>query len=287
MKKKHFALIGHPIEHTMSPFIHQRLFELSNIDASYEVLNISPYDLKNVFPALQEFDGFNVTLPHKREIIYYLNELSKKGILCGAINTVKNISLKKRRYSIGFTTDPRGFLKSLRESKINLMGKVVILGCGGAARAIAYEVAAAGCETVIAVRHKSLNKATALAGDIYTNILSPNIQTCLISELSGHIDLLINTTPVGMYPNISDCIVEPSIIKNCSNVFDVVYNPDETVLIKTAKSLGVNAVNGISMLVWQAVYSHKIWNNSTFRSDDIKQLCEDTTKEMKRIFYGA
>lgn len=286
MKKKHFALIGHPIEHTMSPFIHQRLFELSNVDASYEVLNISPYDLKNAFPALQKFDGFNVTLPHKREIIYYLNELSKKGILCGTINTVKNISLEKRRYSIGFTTDPKGFLKSLTEAKIKLMGRVVILGCGGAARAIAYEVAAAGCETIIAVRHKSLNKATSLAGDIYTNILSPNIQTCLISELSGHIDLLINATPVGMYPNISDCIVEHDIIKNCSNVFDVIYNPDETVLIKTAKSLGINAVNGVSMLVWQAVYSHKIWNNSTFKSDDIKQLCEDTTKEMKKIFYG-
>lgn len=287
MNKKYFALIGHPIEHSMSPFIHKRLFELSKICAEYEILNIPPFDLKNAFLTLKNFDGFNVTLPHKKEIIYHLNRLSNHARLCGAVNTVKNIKNSDDICSIGYNTDSRGFIKSLKESNLPLKGRVVVLGCGGAARSMAFELTAAGCETVIAVRPQSLSKASLLAGDIYTNTISPNIQTCLISELKGHIDLLVNATPVGMYPNVKEMPIEPDILKNCAVVYDAIYNPSETLLLKTARSLGLKTINGINMLIWQSVYSHEIWNNTYFEIDDINQLKEDTIKKLKKQFKEA
>ena len=158
------------------------------------------------------------------------------------------------------------------------------MGCGGAARAMAFELTAAGCETVIAVRPQSLSRASSLAGDIYTNTIAPNIQTCLISELKGYIDLLVNATPVGMYPNVNEMPIDPYILKNCTVVYDAIYNPVETLLLKTAKSLGLKTINGINMLIWQSVYSHEIWNNTYFKIDDINQLKEDTIKELKKQF---
>lgn len=279
MNKKQFAVIGHPIGHTMSPFIHNRLFELAGLAADYSVMDISPELLSQAIPALKELSGFNITIPHKRAIIPYLDHLDKKAVEYGSVNVVKN-----GERSVGYTTDPDGFLKALKNAGIPLAGRVVVVGTGGVARVMAYEACKAGCSTVVAVRRSDLSDAARLAGDIHTNLHAPSIATCLLEHLNGSIDLLINATPVGMYPNADAMVVTPEQLARCAHVFDAVYNPLQTCLLKAAKANGSKTLGGISMLVWQAVVAHEIWDGSVYNPADIEQLCEDSAKELSRLF---
>ena len=158
MSKK-YAVIGHPIGHTMSPFIHKRLFELSGIDAEYTVVDIEPEnferDYRNI---LKKLDGYNITIPHKQRVIPFLDKIDDKAEMYGSVNTVANID----GVSKGYTTDPDGFLKALGYASIPLSGNVVILGCGGVARTMAYEALLKNAALKFAVREKSIGKAKAL-----------------------------------------------------------------------------------------------------------------------------
>ena len=281
MSKKEYAVIGHPIGHTMSPFIHKRLFELAGIDADYSVIDITSERLGIDFTEkLSKLDGFNITIPHKSAIIPYLSALDKKAEMYGSVNTVD----KNKK---GYTTDPDGFLQSLKANNIHLDGKVVIIGAGGVARTIAFECAKAGADITIAVRPQSIHRVASLAREILEKVEHPSVSTCYIERLSkcmGEIDLLINATPVGMYPDIDAMPVSEDIIRNSKAVYDVVYNPLETKLITTARAMGKKAVGGMDMLVWQAVVAHQIWNGSTYSLSDIEQLCIDTANEQAKMF---
>ena len=137
METKKFAVIGHPIGHTMSPFIHTRLFELQGVKAEYTKLDIAPENLEYEFKnTLSKLDGFNITIPHKQAVIPFLDEIDAKAEMYGSVNTVSN----KNGISKGYTTDPDGFLKALDAAGIMLNGRIVIIGCGGVARTMAYEV---------------------------------------------------------------------------------------------------------------------------------------------------
>lgn len=279
MSTRKFAVIGHPIGHTMSPFIHKRLFELAKENGEYEVYDIAPEELKNRISVLNELYGYNITIPHKQAIIPLIDRLDRKAELYGSVNTVKNGKIRE-----GYTTDPDGFLKALQYGNIPFKGNVLIIGCGGVARTFAFEAALASCNITIAVRPDDLSAAAALAGELNSKLLSPSVSTCLIERISGNFDLLINATPLGMYPNVDAMAVTPKLVSQCKYVFDAVYNPLETKLIKIAKSNGSVAVGGMSMLVWQAVVSHEIWDNSVYNTDDINQLVEDSAAELKKKF---
>lgn len=283
MRKKRFVVIGHPILHSMSPFIHDRLFALSGSDAEYSVLDVDSQELPRRIKQLQELDGFNITIPHKTAIIPYLDKLDKKAALYGSVNTVK----RDGDALTGYTTDPDGFLMALKAAKIPLKGRVVVLGAGGVSRTIAFEAALAGCQTVIAVRPSGLLKAAQLAGEIFSNVTAAQIETCLIDRLSGNFSLLVNGTPVGMYPSVGAMPVSTALLSRCGAVYDAVYNPDETELVKAARANGSAACGGMSMLVWQAAAAHKIWENAEYRAEDIEELCRDAVMEMNRIFKGV
>ena len=278
MPKRNFAVIGHPIGHTMSPFIHKRLFELAHESGDYTILDVSPDELPQKIKILNELAGYNITIPNKQAIIPYLDTLDKKAALYGSVNTVKNGSIRE-----GFTTDADGFLKALQYGSINFSGNIAIIGCGGAARTFLYEAALAGCQITLAAR--DINKADFLAKEAIQKIPNANINTCLISDLNGEFDLLANATPVGMYPHTNSMPVSEKALSKCRNVFDAIYNPLETVLIQKAKANGSIAVGGMSMLVWQAVAAHEIWDNSVYNINDINQLILDSAAEMKKIFY--
>lgn len=282
MTKKKFAVIGHPIGHTMSPFIHKRLFELSGQNCDYDVLDIAPEVLGVQFQSvLKELAGFNITIPHKQGIIPYLTRLDPKAALYGSVNTVKNIDNKVYE---GYTTDPDGFLKALKFGNIPFKGNVVIVGCGGVARTFAYEAALAGCNLTIAVRPEDLPIAAALAGELRLKSGVTSLATSYISRMEGDFDLLVNATPVGMYPHTDAMAVSKETLSHCACVFDAVYNPLETTLLKTARANGSTVLGGISMLVWQAVVAHEIWDGSVYSDDDIRQLCSDTSEELNRKF---
>lgn len=279
MSVKRFAVIGHPIGHTMSPFIHERLFELAGISAEYGVLDIAPENLKREYSStLKELDGYNITIPHKQSIIPLIDEIDSKAELYGSVNTVLNKEGKAK----GFTTDPDGFLKALEYANIPLNGRVVILGCGGAARTMAYEAAIAGAKLEFAVREQSIQKAEKLSEEIKTAIKTDDIKCVDVKNLSGEIKTLINATPVGMSPKTEYQPVSDSQLKNCENVFDAIYNPLETQLIQKARANGSRAEGGMSMLVWQAVVAHRHWDGSTYDVKDIEKLCADAYEELKK-----
>ncbi|MBQ2444504.1 MAG: shikimate dehydrogenase [Clostridia bacterium] len=281
MSKKKYAAIGHPIGHTMSPFIHSRLFELSGIEAEYSVMDIPVGELEKSYKeTLSGLDGFNITIPHKTAIIPFLSSLDRKAEMYGSVNTVDTDGK-------GYTTDPDGFIKALGAYGVKPDGNVVIVGTGGVARIMAFEAAKAGANITIAVRHEDIHMVSALACEILDKTIHPAVSTCYIDrieKLDKDIDLLVNATPVGMYPNADNMAVNESIIEKSKVVFDAVYNPLETKLIKTAKKMGKTAIGGMSMLVWQAVESHRIWDGSVYDKKDIEKLCEDAAAELEKIF---
>lgn len=278
MSTKKFAVIGHPIGHTMSPFIHNRLFELSGIEAEYTKLDIAPENLADEYKnVLSKLDGYNITIPHKQNIIPLIDEIDEKAKMYGSVNTVANINGVAK----GYTTDPDGFLKALDAAGIVLDGRVVILGCGGVARTMAYEVVLKGLPLLFAVRKEDVEIAKSLCSEIENTVKGAKVSFCLIDELSGDIDVLVNATPLGMFPKVDVQPVSDLVINRCASVFDAVYNPLETVLIKKALANGAKAVGGMSMLVWQAVVAHEKWDGSVYDKDDIAKLCVDSAEELK------
>lgn len=277
---KSFAVIGHPIAHTMSPFIHKRLFRLSGLDTDYGVLDIAPDDLPGKFAELKALDGFNITIPNKQAIIRYLDAVDGKAQFFNSVNTVKN----ENGRLTGYTTDGIGFCKALEAAGADLGGRTVILGAGGAARALAFEaVLNGGCVTVAARAH-SLEAAQQLCNDLNRKIGFIRANFCLLDEISGPIDLLVNATPAGMYPNTDACPVSEQVIRQSACVFDAVYNPEETVLLRLTRKNGIKAIGGMGMLVWQAVAAHEIWYGAEFRTQDVEAICADAAKEMKKKF---
>ena len=279
MKQK-FAVIGHPIGHSMSPYIHKKLFELSNIDCDYCTIDIAPENLKTSINELSQLSGFNVTIPHKESIIPLLNDIDDSAKKYNAVNCVKTTNGKL----YGCSTDAYGFSKALETESVRLCGKVLILGCGGAAKTIAREAASYGCEITIAVLESDLPKASLLCEQLET--IGAKACATEITNASGEFNLLVNATPCGMYPNVNTIAnINIECIKNCKTVFDIVYNPAETLLIKTAKRYGIKTIGGMAMLVWQAVKAHEFWYNGKFENDNIKQIITDANEEMVRMFY--
>lgn len=268
-----FAVIGHPIGHTMSPFIHNRLFSLNGLKPEYSVI-----DVKNIEENLNELkslDGFNITIPHKQGIIPFLDKIDKKAERFGSVNTV---SVENGKLT-GYTTDGKGCLEALRRKGAGL-DKVLILGTGGAARAIAFQLELEGAKITVAGRNRE--KAAELSCKLNGGGGFLSLEE--LSKNDESFDLLINATSVGMHPNINFSPVSADAVKRCGSVFDAVYNPRKTELIKLALSLNKKVIYGMDMLVLQAAEAHRLWYGGEFDHAEIDRLCTDADEEMKRIF---
>ena len=265
-----FALIGHPLGHSMSPLIHEKLFALSGLaDTSYELIDIAPEDMANSRGTLEALRGLNVTIPHKQAVIALVDELGESAQRYNSVNCINNDNGKL----IGYNTDCDGFLRSAEQLPIG--GNVAILGCGGVGRMIAIEVARHGGTITLAVIPQDVKNAQILMAEILAKCSGASVRIADISTLDGSYDLLINATPVGMYPKVDACAVSDTIIENSSSVFDVIYNPTETLLMKKARAMGKIAVGGAAMLVYQAVKAHEIWYGGSFRTEDIAKIITD------------
>jgi shikimate dehydrogenase len=275
---ENFALIGYPLGHSMSGVIHKELFKIANIDATYDLLEVEPSSLADEFESkLKSLRGFNVTIPHKINIIPSLDSLSDRAKLFGAVNTVDIQNGK----ATGYNTDCQGFLKALEMAGITLGGKVLLLGSGGVARMLAFESILAGAQLTIAVREADVEAANEIKKEI-GNKLNKSCDVILLSEAKGGYDLVINGTPVGMFPHVDACPVASDVITSSKAVFDVIYNPQETLFIKHAKEAGIKYCGGLPMLVWQAAVAEQIWNNVEFTNDDIQKVLEITQKELNK-----
>lgn len=277
---KNFGVIGCPIGHTMSPFIHAKLFKMRGVYAQYKKFEITPENLSSEFNrSLKNSDGFNVTIPHKVFITNLLDDLDSSAAEYGAVNTV----CKKNGKYLGFNTDAYGFLKGLELSGISLEGKVAVLGYGGAARTIVTECLKAGCEVTVVTTPDRTEKAETAVCEI-ADKTGKKVKVLCQDDLDEEYDLLVNATPVGMYPKIDEIPLAEQKINLFKAVYDIVYNPTETRLIKTAKSLDKVCGSGMSMLVCQAQKAQNIWLGVDFSNDETANLILEAERELERTF---
>lgn len=272
----HFGLIGMPLGHSMSAIIHKELFKISNTDANYSLIEVEKENLEFDFnEKLRKLNGFNVTIPHKLNIIPYLDKLSTKAELFGSVNTVEI----KNGQAIGHNTDCAGFLRALEMADIKLQGDVLLLGSGGVSRMIAFESLLAECNLTIATRNSQTAKA--IKNEL-NNKIGMDCRIATLEDVDGCFDLIVNGTPVGMYPNVDACPIDKKIIQKAKAVYDVIYNPIDTQFIKYAKNADIKCCSGLSMLVWQAAVAQEIWNGVKFDYNDIKNVISIVEKELKK-----
>jgi shikimate dehydrogenase len=262
------GLIGYPLGHSLSPKIHTAALKACGLDGDYSLFPIEPQDGQGLQDLLQrvrigEITGLNVTIPHKQNVIEFMDELTPTAKAISAVNV---IYLRENRL-IGDNTDASGFLADLNrfltlecDSKLSHQQKnALVLGAGGSARAIIYALLNDGWNVTIASRR--IEQAEQLASSISTQAIG----TVNFSDLGLlTFDLLVNTTPLGMSPNIDQsALPESAALSKNIVVYDLVYNPRETKLVKDAHAQGLSATTGLGMLVEQAALAFELW--TTYR----------------------
>lgn len=269
------GLIGHPVEHSFSPPMHNAAFDNLEMDYAYVAFDVDPQDLKTAIEGAKSLNikGFNVTIPHKIEVMQHLDEIDEIAGLIGAVNTIDFEDLK------GYNTDGIGAVRVIEEVTSIKNKNVVVAGAGGASRAISFYLAKYGAES-ITILNRNVEKAQSLANDISASALIDDVGAGSISEISsclGNSDILVDTTPIGMHPHIDDVpIAKAEDMHEDLVVFDAVYNPNETVLIKEAIKAGSKPVYGIKMLLYQGAESFKIWTGRDAPVDVMEKALKDT-----------
>ena len=276
---KKYGLLGFPLKHTMSPPIHQRLFELDGVnDFTYELMEYET--LGDNVSNLLALDGFNITIPHKVNIIEHIDELADSADRYHSVNCVVN---RDGRH-IGYNTDCDGFLRSIEASGGALSGKVLQCGCGGVGRMIAIECVRAGADLTISVPEGFEDTVDPVREYAAKNGYNNNITMVHPNEISGKFDTLINASPVGMFPKVDACPVTEETVKNSGFVFDVIYNPEKTRLLQIAETLGIPRCGGMAMLVWQAAAAHEIWLGARYENADVQSIIADMHRLMEQQF---
>lgn len=272
---KKYTLIGEKLGHSLSPQIHEMLFKLRGRDALYDLTEIPRDKTAGEFPKLAALGGFNVTIPYKTDIMPFMSSLDDSAELYGAVNCVAVRDGKL----IGYNTDCDGFLLSVRQLGAKLSGRVLLVGCGGVGRMIAIAAALEGASLTIQVIEQDIPLAQKTSEEIRRR--RPEAEIDIVLSDGAHAekyDLLVNATPVGMFPNVDFCPVSDELIERSDAVFDVIYNPLETLLLKKAKALGKPCENGLAMLVWQAVSAHRIWDGDEYTGEEVRGIIKDVEK---------
>lgn len=270
-KTKTVCLIGNPVEHSFSPHIHNYLFDKYNQNNNYVCFNVLEENLEEAINGVKALGilGCNITIPHKVNILKYLDEIDHNSMIIGSVNTIKNENGKL----IGYNTDGVGFVKSITDKGFDIKGKnIIILGAGGACRSIAVELASKGARH-IEIRNRSLENAKIICDIITSNfeLIATYSSNPILSKDLEKIDIIINTTPIGMDKDFDNCPLNEDIKVNRKIlVCDIVYNPHETKLIKWAKNNNLDVVYGIDMLINQAIYGFYIWTG--IKLDEIENL---------------
>jgi shikimate dehydrogenase len=259
-KTKVCGVIGDPIDHTLSPIMMNSAFSQLSLDYVYLAFRVKSVEVENAIKGLRAFGirGVNVTMPHKSEVIKYLDEVDPTAKFLDSVNTILNVKGKLS----GYSTDGQGAMEALRKNNVKLHGKkMLLLGGGGAAKAIAY-AASKEVET-LTVLNRTPEKAKALANvlnvEFDKKIAGDSLSPRIIEEKLHDTDILVNATSVGMHPKGNRSLVASKWLKPKLIVMDIVYNPLETRLSREAKVAGAQVVSGVDMLVYQGAASFEIW----------------------------
>ena len=276
-KTKIFAVLGDPISHSLSPMIQNYIAQLRKYNMSYYAFRVAPNDLEAAIKGgfALGISGFNITVPHKKEVIQYLYELDKTAEMIGAVNTLK---LTPNGY-VGYNTDIIGAYYALKINGVEVKDKnVLVIGAGGAGNACAAMAFVRGAKNVY-IANRTIATAKTLSERFGVNVSA--LSTEEICSLED-VDIVINTTTLGFGDKADMTPVEDSEWYKKAGVsaaFDAVYSPWETRFLREAKGLGIKAINGFPMLVYQAAATQEIWFDTEF-SDEFKlKLCEKLTKK--------
>ena len=260
------GLIGDPIGHSVSPVMHNAAFSKLGLDYIYLPFRVGVENLARAIDGVKALNirGLNVTIPHKVAVIPLLDELELLAEKTGAVNTIVN----DKGHLKGYNTDAAGFLKSLLERGVEPRGKkVVVLGAGGASRAISFTLAEGGAEIVILNRKLEMDWAVELAGSISRFSIKEaealELNDDNLSSALKAADILVNATSIGMSPDINRSPVPAGQLHPGLVVFDVVYNPLKTRLLAEAEAAGAETISGIEMLVWQGALAFELWTGAS------------------------
>ena len=263
-KTKICGIIGDPVEHTMSPRMQNAAFQAKRLNFVYLPFKVKKEELENAIQGVRALNirGLNITIPHKVTVLPFLDKIDPLAEKIGAVNTLVNEDGVLK----GYNTDATGFLKALLSEKIEIKDKrVLILGSGGAARAIAFSLVEKGASLTILNRHpiSAINLAERIKA-----IFGIDVEALEFSENNLKIslekaDILVNTTSLGMTPNVEVSPIPAKLMHPGVIVFDIIYNPLKTRLLMEAEMRGLRVITGIEMLIWQGAYAFELWTGES------------------------
>ncbi len=264
---KHFMVLGKPISHSLSPLMHNTALNYYGMKEQYFAVELQENELTDLAVHLHrdEFRGANITLPYKRTMIDYLDHLDVTARDIKAVNTI----VKEENQLVGYNTDMYGFAAPLAEFSEKLEGgRAIVFGTGGASRAIISALSDFNMEEIVLI---SRNPG---ASDISVNRNDIRIAGYdAWSSLAVEAELIVNATPVGMYPNVDDCPIRESEKQYLGDriCYDIVYNPLKTTFLSMADEVGATTIGGLEMLIQQGSRSFELWNGKPFPVEKIRQ----------------
>ena len=270
------GIIGNPVEHSLSPAIHNAAFQKLGLNFVYLAWRVEAIgDAIKGLRALGNFRGASVTIPHKVAAVPFLDELESTARHIGAINTIVSDDGRLT----GYNTDATGALRALREGGAGLKGqRVVMLGSGGAARAIAFALAAEGAIERLELLGIDDHERTTLANDLRSKtamtVYDMHLDEDSLKKVLSQAQVLVHCTPIGMSPNTQDSCVSSSLLHAGLTVMDIVYNPRETRLLKDARAAGCRTIPGLEMFLHQAVKQFELWTNRPPPIDVMRAVLE-------------
>jgi shikimate dehydrogenase len=282
-----YGIIGHPVGHSLSPIMHNASFEALGIHATMQAYDIEPESLKDALESFGSlgFGGINVTIPHKQAIIPLLDFIDEEAGFIGAVNTVKFEGGKLQ----GFNTDSFGFLQTLEPLRSSIEGsRFVVLGAGGAARAVTYVLLRffRTSQIIVAARTSSGSRALVehFKGFHGTKLATATLDDPHLARIMHDSEVIINATPVGMHPTTGQMVVGKAEFREGQTVIDLVYRPLETELLRQAKQKGARTVSGLEMFIHQGARAFEIW---TGRGMDIERIRRLLTQRLQRDGAGG
>ena len=282
-KTKICAIIGNPVEHSVSPAMQNAAFKKLGLDYIYVPFMVKPEQLAEAVAGLRALNvrGFNVTVPHKVAVIPLLDSIDPLAQKIGAVNTVINNGGKLA----GCNTDAEGFYRALKAHGIKPENKkIAVLGAGGASRAISYILAKYGARLAVFNRKEHLEKAEEI-GSMIKQELGLAIKVMELEKLGEGLKstgILVNTTSAGMSPNSEESIVPAELLPHVPVVVDIVYNPVETRLLKDAKAAGAKTIGGADMLVWQGALAFEKWTGRQAPVEIMKKEVEKILRKAEK-----
>jgi len=284
-KTKIFGIIGHPIEHSLSPVMHNAVFKEKNLNNLYLAFDVEEKNLEEAVNGAMalKFYGLNVTIPYKISVMKYLSEINENAKLLNAVNTIKFTCKEDRRISTGYNTDGIGAIKAIEKNYGKIKGrKIFIFGAGGAARAIVFSALLNNAK--VSIYNRTTERAILMRKEIKKK-LNKEIKVVTNLNLKNELndsDIIINATSVGMFPSLVQSPVNEEYIPKEKVVMDIVYNPVETKFLKFAMKRNCKIIDGVDMLVYQGAEALKIWLNIEIEENLINIMKKVVIKALKK-----